>query len=380
VTNQNEYYVQAPGGKPLYTPGTINPNIAKLGYLPAGQEAFIGQGFNPGVWTTTSPVQAQAATAGTPLMTGTGVAGAKEGGLMGLKKRHFDAGGSTVSPATGNQMLAAAQANYPGPAAAQVTPQSQILSGMNGLYAGQLAQSALQQSPNMLAPPPSSDAMNQYLSGINQMITPSTMTGGAVTPEPSTSPVNATPADYAPNTPSIKDLWQDPGMGYGRFAHGNNGGLGMSGMGVDFSSYSPSSISDAVNVSSYAPVGSYGSFGNGSGYGAGGRAHGGVIDHMAHGGLADLTPTYAAGGKLLRGDGDGMSDSIPAVIHGTKPQRAALADGEFVIPADVVSHLGNGSTEAGSRKLYAMMDKIRYARTGNKKQGKQINPDKFMPT
>jgi hypothetical protein len=154
----------------------------------------------------------------------------------------------------------------------------------------------------------------------------------------------------------------------------------MSGMGVDFSSYSPSSISDAVNVSSYAPVGSYGSFGDGSGYGAGGRAHGGVIDHMAHGGLADLTPTYAAGGKLLRGNGDGMSDSIPAVIHGAKPQRAALADGEFVIPADVVSHLGNGSTEAGSRKLYAMMDKIRYARTGNKKQGKQINPDKFMPT
>jgi len=358
VTNQNEYYVQAPGGKPLYTPGTINPNIAKLGYLPAGQEAFIGQGFNPGVWTTTSPVQAQTATAGTPLMTGTGVAGAKEGGLMGLKKRHFDAGGSTVSPATGNQMLAAAQANYPGPAAAQVTPQSQILSGMNGLYAGQLAQSALQQSPNMLAPPPSSDAMNQYLSGINQMITPSTITGGAITPEPSTSPVNALPTGDTPNTPSLSTLWQNPYSGRGRL--GDGGGYGMYNMGMD---YSPSAL-----------------IGDGSDFGAGGKAHGGVIDHMAHGGLADLQPTYAAGGKLLRGDGDGMSDSIPAVIHGPKPQRAALADGEFVIPADVVSHLGNGSTEAGSRKLYAMMDKIRYARTGNKKQGKQINPDKFMPT
>ena len=87
----------------------------------------------------------------------------------------------------------------------------------------------------------------------------------------------------------------------------------------------------------------------------------------------------AAGGKLLRGPGDGMSDSIPAVIHGSKPQRAALADGEFVIPADVVSHLGNGSTEAGSRKLYEMMDKVRHARTGNSKQGKQINPNKFIP-
>jgi len=92
-----------------------------------------------------------------------------------------------------------------------------------------------------------------------------------------------------------------------------------------------------------------------------------------------LMGTYAAGGRLLRGDGDGMSDSIPAVIQGAKPQRAALADGEFVIPADVVSHLGNGSTEAGSKRLYSMMNKVRKARTGNSKQGKQINPERFMP-
>jgi hypothetical protein len=98
----------------------------------------------------------------------------------------------------------------------------------------------------------------------------------------------------------------------------------------------------------------------------------------AGGGLMGLNE-YAAGGKLLRGAGDGMSDSIPAVIKGAKPQRAALADGEFVIPADVVSHLGNGSTEAGAKRLYAMMDKVRHARTGNPKQGKKINPDRFMP-
>ena len=98
----------------------------------------------------------------------------------------------------------------------------------------------------------------------------------------------------------------------------------------------------------------------------------------AHGGLMGVQE-YAAGGKLLRGAGDGMSDSIPAVIKGAKPQRAALADGEFVIPADVVSHLGNGSTEAGAKRLYSMMDKVRHARTGNPKQGKQINPDRFMP-
>jgi len=98
----------------------------------------------------------------------------------------------------------------------------------------------------------------------------------------------------------------------------------------------------------------------------------------AQGGLLGMG-TYAAGGRLLQGPGDGMSDSIPAVIGGKKPQRAALAQGEFVIPADVVSHLGNGSTDAGSKRLYAMMDKVRHARTGNKKQGRQINPDKFMP-
>jgi hypothetical protein len=72
-----------------------------------------------------------------------------------------------------------------------------------------------------------------------------------------------------------------------------------------------------------------------------------------------------------------MSDNIPAVIGDKQPAR--LADGEFVVPADVVSHLGNGSTDAGAKHLYTMMDRIRKARTGNKKQGKQINPTKFLP-
>jgi len=92
--------------------------------------------------------------------------------------------------------------------------------------------------------------------------------------------------------------------------------------------------------------------------------------------MADSGMGYAKGG-YLDGEGDGMSDSIPATIEGKQPAR--LADGEFVIPADVVSHLGNGSTKAGSKRLYAMLDKVRHARTGNKKQGKQINPNKFMP-
>jgi len=88
---------------------------------------------------------------------------------------------------------------------------------------------------------------------------------------------------------------------------------------------------------------------------------------------------YAAGGtpRFLSGGGDGMSDSIPATINGT--QEARLADGEFVIPADVVSHLGNGSSKAGAKQLYSMMDRVRKARTGNEKQGRQIKPNKMMP-
>jgi len=92
----------------------------------------------------------------------------------------------------------------------------------------------------------------------------------------------------------------------------------------------------------------------------------------AQGGLMGL-----ARGRYLQGETDGMADKIPAKIGQDQP--AALSHGEFVIPADVVSHLGNGNSDAGAKKLYSMMDKIRTARTGTKKQGKEINPDKFMP-
>jgi hypothetical protein len=93
---------------------------------------------------------------------------------------------------------------------------------------------------------------------------------------------------------------------------------------------------------------------------------------FAKGGRIDM-----AKGRYLQGNTDGMADKIPAKIG--KKQPAALSHGEFVIPADVVSHLGNGNSDAGAKKLYQMMDRIRVARTGNKQQGKQINPDKFMP-
>lgn len=89
---------------------------------------------------------------------------------------------------------------------------------------------------------------------------------------------------------------------------------------------------------------------------------------------------YSDGGRMLRGPGDGMSDDIPAEIRGRKGrQPARLADGEFVVPADVVSHLGNGSSEAGSRKLYKMMDNIRRARTGRTRQAPQVKTEKYLP-
>jgi hypothetical protein len=97
---------------------------------------------------------------------------------------------------------------------------------------------------------------------------------------------------------------------------------------------------------------------------------------MAAGGMTSLGG-YSDGGRMLKGPGDGMSDSIPGVIGNKQPAR--LADGEFVVPADVVSHLGNGSTDAGAKRLYAMMDQVRKARTGNKKQGKQIKAQKYLP-
>jgi hypothetical protein len=100
------------------------------------------------------------------------------------------------------------------------------------------------------------------------------------------------------------------------------------------------------------------------------------MSYMAKGGIADLG-SYSDGGRMLKGPGDGMSDHIPGVIAGKQPAR--LADGEFVVPADVVSHLGNGSTDAGAKRLYAMMDTVRKARTGTKKQGKQIKAEKYLP-
>jgi len=96
------------------------------------------------------------------------------------------------------------------------------------------------------------------------------------------------------------------------------------------------------------------------------------VTTMAAGGIAELKK-----GQYLNGSTDGMADKIPARIEGE--QEARLSDGEFVIPADVVSHLGNGNSDAGAKVLKEMMARVRKTRTGNEKQGKEIDPKKFLP-
>ena len=86
---------------------------------------------------------------------------------------------------------------------------------------------------------------------------------------------------------------------------------------------------------------------------------------------------FNEGGYLETGMGDGMSDDISTSIEGEQP--AALSENEFVLPADVVSHIGNGSSDAGAEQLYAMMDRIRKDRTGNEEQGRDIMPQEYMP-
>ena len=120
------------------------------------------------------------------------------------------------------------------------------------------------------------------------------------------------------------------------------------------------------------------------------KAKGGVVRYMAQGGMfpgyaigggLGSLGSYSDGGRLLRGPGDGVSDSIPATI-GRKQQPARLADGEFVIPARIVSELGNGSTDAGAKKLYAMMDRVQRARgktTGKNKVAANSRSDKYLP-
>ena len=107
------------------------------------------------------------------------------------------------------------------------------------------------------------------------------------------------------------------------------------------------------------------------------KAAGGGLMSLAGGGMSNLGG-YSDGGRLLKGPGDGVSDSIPATIGGKQPAR--LATGEFVVPARIVSELGNGSTEAGAKKLYAMMDRVQKARRKTKNVAADTKAHKYLPS
>jgi hypothetical protein len=244
-------------------------------------------------------------------------------------------------------LMPASQRKTLAPPPAPVTETPPISQDINGLYQYYLGRQ------------PGKDEVGQWASKINGPVTPDMaqyfqqFTGGELAK-----------TGYKPTGP-------DPFLGQGATPMSGptsplaNSGLPQYTYNAATKSYTPVVQSAPLNFNVPPPP----PVANNMDMGGGGAARGGLMPYGLGG--------YSDGGRLLKGPGDGMSDNIPASIGHKQPAR--LADGEFVVPADVVSHLGNGSTDAGAKKLYAMMDKVREARTGNKKQGKQIKSEKYLP-
>jgi len=174
-------------------------------------------------------------------------------------------------------------------------------------------------------------------------------------------------SDSGSNYGGYSDYGNDYGGGYSDYGIGGGGG-GDYGYDMSYRAKGgpiKSNFKNARNINAYrSGLANYA---------------GGGIAALAQGGMYNLG-SYSDGGRLLRGPGDGVSDSIPAVIGRKQPAR--LADGEFVIPARIVSEIGNGSTEAGARKLYAMMDKVQSARratVGKGRVAKNTRADRYLP-
>jgi hypothetical protein len=195
---------------------------------------------------------------------------------------------------------------------------------------------------------------------------------------PAANPMGMDPSQMAQGIPAANPMGRDPsqaraGIGFGGFAGAD--GVGRS---------APGAAHDGQGSGAGGGGATSGGEGGGSASGGGDRGtRGGFADGgisaFAAGGIGDLGG-YSDGGRLLRGPGDGVSDSIPAVIGKKRPAR--LADGEFVVPARIVSELGNGSTEAGARKLYAMLDRIQAGRKKSIGKGKvatNSRMDKNLP-
>jgi hypothetical protein len=182
---------------------------------------------------------------------------------------------------------------------------------------------------------------------------------------------------------------QGGGGGPGNDGGGGGGGTGGGGSGGNAAgaaaasgggNAAPGTGNASTSAAATSAAASAAGIGVGDAAASGGKRGGQVVGYAMGGGLGSLG-SYSDGGRLLKGPGDGVSDSIPATI-GRKRQPARLADGEFVIPARIVSELGNGSTDAGAKKLYAMMDRVQRARgktTGKNKVAANSRADKYLP-
>jgi len=210
-------------------------------------------------------------------------------------------------------------------------------------------------------------------------------------------PTRQSYSKIAPKAPPVEAVLALNAMASGDGGYGDMGGYGGTGVGLSglsdasigygevgaINAASDAATADTVGMSGFDGIGGFSgssdaSAGDLGGMGAGDFSGGG-LSALASGGMSHLGD-YSDGGRLLRGPGDGVSDSIPATIANKRPAR--LADGEFVVPARIVSELGNGSTEAGARKLYAMMDRVQRARgktTGKGKVAKDTRSDKYLP-
>ena len=286
-----------------------------------------------------------------------GIAGAGVGALTG-------AGLSGLTAAvTGQNALRAAE-----------------MGALGGAVTGYMPDAAV--PPGTTTPPPAAPNVDPNLNTQAPVVNPPTATPPVTPPPPASNMLgNANIFSNAGTLPSNAQLYTSAGINaLGAFSQKPAGaytppnavytGGNLQKFKYDPNNYTPNTVNPPrpVYQANYSGMA-------GSPYAEGG------ITTLAKGGSTDdgisTLGSYSDGGRLLKGPGDGMSDDIPAKIG--KKQEARLADGEFVVPADVVSHLGNGSTDAGAKHLYKMMDKVRKARTGNPKQGKQIKAEKYIP-
>lgn len=233
---------------------------------------------------------------------------------------------------------------------------------------------------SMLAPPApasstaSADILN-YINQVNQSLKP-VAPAAPTTPAP-TTPAPTTPAPTIPGLPPGFDISKIPAFNFMGINLAGLAGLGGGSGGAYKYDPATQTFTNAGFTPPVVPKTPASTASTEYKYDPATQSFTGVVDRKRDRGMGGIN-RYAAGGRLLSGGGDGMSDSIPAMIDGPKPQQARLADGEFVVPADVVSHLGNGSTKAGANQLYTMMDKVRQARTGRAKQAPAINPNKYL--